>query len=340
MTRELLLHIGGAKCGSSALQTALGLTPRLKGTDGRRWAYAAITKDGELIHGKELRQTAMARPRGYQSSMMALKFTPEQWRHMRQQLDQIPFENVILSNEGWRDVPASIRDNLLTAFGKPASAIIYVRPQVSLLNSGWWQWGAWEGVGFDEWLKGHLPTTHWARLIRNFSTVTGIKQVTIRVLPRDVVRDFLDFIHVDPGENDVRPPINKGLPAQILRLFQRHPEMLRPGPHASEIDFVLSRYLDVKGSTPWVMDRATIEHVIAHCREDNLGLLDMLEPEQQQLMRADEHWWSAEAYAGRKAEPWAAQPADAGELDELCALMAKTLFQLGRRRPAVPQPAR
>ncbi|MGE4048209.1 MAG: hypothetical protein AB7F35_25350 [Acetobacteraceae bacterium] len=238
----------------------------------------------------------------------------------------------ILSSEGWREVPKSFRDYLLPAFERPARAIIYVRPQVPWLNSGWWQWGAWEGRSLGDWLKDQRPLLRWAETIRTFRELSGIKNVTVRLLPKDIVLDFLGQISVQPDQLREGPAVNRGLPAPLLRLFQRHAETLRPGPHASEIDFVLSKYLGTTGSTPWVLEPSIIEEVIAACREDNLALMAMLDPPSQEAMRADPQWWDVAAFANRRTEPWHPQPPHDEELDNVCAMLAQLAFRLGRRQ--------
>ena len=55
--------------------------------------------------------------------------------------------------------------------------------------------------------------------------------------------------------------VNKSLPATVLRLFQGNPK-LRPGPHGSLIDFVLSENLKSAEPAPWVLNPAWISRIL------------------------------------------------------------------------------
>ncbi|CUH41065.1 hypothetical protein JSE7799_03808 [Jannaschia seosinensis] len=71
--------------------------------------------------------------------------------------------------------------------------------------------------------------------------------------------------------------------------------------------------------------------LIEQFREPNERLLEMLTPRDQEPMRSDARWWSAEAYAGRKVEDWRPQPPNPEELDALAVRLVELAFAQGRR---------
>jgi hypothetical protein len=151
-----------------------------------------------------------------------------------------------------------------------------------------------------------------------------------------VVTDLLAYLGWD-GEtgadrlNSVRS--NTGLPGDVLRLMQRHQSLLRPGPHDSEIDFVLERCLGRRGDpTPWVLSREQIEFLIEHYRAPNLGLMslmDMQDPAQARRMRADDRWWRPYD-PPRPVEPPEAPPAECTKTDLILAESYRALFERER----------
>jgi hypothetical protein len=63
---DVVLHIGGGKCGSSAIQTALTRQPVLSKEDGGRVGYGFIDNSGRLFHGAQINTVRNAR--GYHAS--------------------------------------------------------------------------------------------------------------------------------------------------------------------------------------------------------------------------------------------------------------------------------
>ncbi len=333
MPSRLLIHIGSNKCGSSALQTALSEQPLVKGSHGETIAYAAITSDGTLLHGENLRQAALRKPHGYEAcphQKHIVNWSMDQQRHLRRQFHRIEADTVVLSRETWRNYGQIVGEYLLPLFSVPTTAVVYVRPQITYLNAGWWQWAAWEDVTLSDWVDQKLPDIQWHRSVLEFIRTSGIEDVRVRLYPKEIVADFYDVLHAQ-----VDPPtgyrLNSALPPALLRVFQRHRKQLRPGPHKSAIDFVLSRHLARPTTSPWVLDQSTVRHIIDFSYEDNLRLLGLLDPQSAQAMKSDPQWWDFSFYADKTVEPWQAQPPQDKELDELCAQLAQIVLDLEKK---------
>jgi hypothetical protein len=326
---DVVLHIGAGKCGSSAIQTALTRQPVLRKEDGRRVGYGFIDNSGRLFHGAQLNTVRNAR--GYHASPSAVRidaFDDRQFAAIGRQLDKLRVDTLVLSNEDWLRQNRRLK-RLLTHIGKTVRVIAYVRPPVSFLNAAWWQWGAWQDVNFDEWLTRKLSDSLWSIPLRAWRKDPHVSDISIRLLPDDVVGDFFTLLGVKLS-TATSDNVNRGLPATILRLYQRN-KQLRPTRHASEIDFILARRVNYSGSAPWVLERDMVERIVAKTLPSNRELLTMLTPDLAESMRRDPRWWDAGAFADRRVESWEPQLPDIAELERLCVAMAEAIVRMERQ---------
>lgn len=236
--------------------------------------------------------------------------------------------DVLLSQEAWIYQAENWRD-ILEQAGLDAHVFAYVRPHAPLLNSAWWQWGAWKDKPYEEWLMHRLKRSMWGARMREWKSIPRVKSVTVRLLPDDVVADMYAYI-LETDSPDTRPMVNSSLPSVILRLFQRNRE-LRPHAHASRIDFILSEQLALPGSSPWVLAPELIEHILSETREDNVDLLSMLDSESARIMREDARWWDKAAFSDKVAESPDPVPIDPDALEKLCVALVKALDAPGKR---------
>lgn len=319
-----------SKCGSSALQQAMSFSPVIRKKDGGQFVYAALHSSGLLSHGDALAQQAKIMPQSYVSSATWKELSEmglAKTLFLKTALARLcaPRKTVILSNEGWGGRFAVFQEGkILEKLDLNCHVVLYVRPQIEWLNSAWWQWGAWSEVPMQQWaIKRRML---WHRLVEEWRNTPGVRKVTVRVLPRDIVADFSNVIGAVPfGDGALA---NASLPGSVLRVFQRH-RHLRPDEHSSTIEFVLSRHLSLpKRKTPWVLPQKLVSTIISRCEESNRILLDYLEGDQKSLMQDNPAWWSADYYADRKVEPARAVKPVAEELDELAAASFKALLEL------------
>lgn len=325
---RLILHIGGAKCGSSALQTALSVTDW--SAQNSALVYAALHPIHGIVQGHAMRVHVTAAQHGYAASPNAdvlLGMAPNQRRAMFDELRALAAgsRRVVLSNEGWlQQANAFLNRGLLDEIGLPFDIFLVVRPQVEFLNSGWWQWGAWEDAPLVDWVRKMAQEVHWHRYLEKWIAHPNCREVKVRLMSKDILSDFFAAFNA-PGQPAVEHrQVNTSLPGDILRLYQRH-RHLRPGPHLPATDFVISR-LGIGGAPPpWVIPPALAEEVVAASRADNERLLAILPEEEAARMRADPAWWSAEAFAGKTLQSPLPQAPDATAIDDLCASLVQAV---------------
>lgn len=315
---RLILHVGGAKCGSSALQTALSSQAQLTAPETPEVVYAAFHATRGLIYGEELLQIARSKSFGYASSSVAHDLQSMDPADRATAVDRLHdlmsrHDTVILSNEGW--LPRYNMMNscgFLDELGVPFDVFAVVRPQAEFVNSGWWQWGAWTNPpDLERWTfrGGKAPPQFlWHSHLRKWARHRACSGTTIRLLSRDIVGDFFDAYGLTPAPGMMTGRAsNVSLPGEVLRLFQRHPD-LRIG--RAVIDFALGQFDLGNQPTPWVVDPDLAERLVTLARDDNQALCAMLPADQADRMRATPGWWSAEAYAGKPLESPRPQPPD------------------------------
>jgi hypothetical protein len=323
---EFVLHIGASKCGSSALQTALTQTPRMTAAGGRRIEYVAIRPDGTVATGKRLKQIAAKGKHGYVPSVVE-RVPTNRLRHVRDEFSGLQADVVILSDENWLRHPELIRNRLLPVLPGDCRAVLYVRPQVEWMNSAWWQWGFWESTTLKEWITSNIDRILWANLVNNFIIRSGIQDVRVRLLPKEIISDFFGM-HDILLNYSTDTSVNRGLPGSVLKFLKRHREELRPGPHASGIDFVLSRHLDIGSGSPWILAEEDVQLILDRCRDDNQRLLGLLDQISAQTMMDDPRWWHREAFVLRTRDATDFSEIDVREMEELCLSMTRAIVKL------------
>lgn len=332
---RLILHIGAPKCGSTALQSAFSQHDAFASSGGEEFRYATIDGHGRFHTGVAVRRRAARSLSGGARSASASRIgaisdtaKAALAAHMNESRAQT---SIILSNEGWMSKPDEFAAlGLLNAAG-PVEVIAYVRPQIDYLNAAWWQWGAWAGVPFDDWMARHLEECRWGSLLDAWRRLPNTGAIIVRLLPADVVGDFFTLLACTPPEGRVA---NRSLPEEALRFMQANPQ-LRAGPHDSSMPFVLGRALPDGGGTPWVLPLAFVAQVIKSFQADNRVLQSMLDPESQAHMEADARWWSSDAYAGKTLAPRQAQAVAAETSEALAVAFAKRLLELERELAAL-----
>ena len=330
---RLIIHAGAGKCGSSTIQTSFSACPTIASRTGAKVAYGAISGDGRLLLGDDLRTRAMKQHAKYISSQTIDSLSSRALASLtwERQLSHNKINTLLLSREAWLNNPDKLRDHVLNQFSVKPKIIIFVRPQVEYLNSAWWQWGAWMSKPLDAWSTGFIRSSQWSERADRLRKVSGVERVEVRLLSEDVITDCLELMDCRPDAVPMNRS-NEGLPKEILRLYQRHRSRLRPGPHASGIDFFLRNYLGEKGKSPWVIGPKRAQRIIEQSRESNERLLELLNPRDQERMRKDLRWWSADAYADRELEDWRPRAPNPAELDELTARLVELAFSDARNR--------
>ena len=301
----LIVHAGAPKCGSSALQTVLSHRPVFTGADGRRYAYCCLNEDGSLLSGRSLRIKAALSPFFFTCSRDIA--TTQQMARMLPAADNLrrfreDNGTPVLSSEGWvRRAKFFAESRLLERAGGGAHVVIFVRPPMEWLNSGWWQWGVWSGNPLDRFIKRNVALTRWAEQIEAWRAVPGVARVSVRLASQDVVPQFFDLLDAQADRSERS---NSGVPAAFL-YFELRNRRFRASPHASQTEFAVGRHLrDVRASAPWVLPQAKVAALFDELSHVPGELATLLEPAQRKAMEADPRWWSPAPYAGRQvADP-------------------------------------
>lgn len=324
-SKSIVLHIGAAKCGSSALQTALSGTPTIHRMDGTEINYAAFDVPNSSILDKESLDPTRE-VYGYKASPNAKVILSADLRKLKKEISQYPTD-LIFSREAWLS-QSSVWATLLKELDLNVHVVVYVRPKVLVLNSAWWQWGAWGGLRFERWIENHMENHLFGNLVQQWSEIEGVSELTVRPLPSDIVSDFYEHVLNASKPTDVILS-NPSLPGPILRLFQRN-KSLRPGPHRSGIDFILSDLIKMEDKTPWVLDKDVVHRVLDGSEKDNQLLMSFMDERSAQSVRDDPRWWSASAYEHKVVEKPGKRPIPRDKLEEMCVKMAKAIEELKR----------
>lgn len=320
--RTITLHIGASKCGSSALQSALTAYPTVYNHNGQELNYAVVNTKSKVLDKYHV--SCGVGPHGYKASPSAEQILRLDLGSLRKQILHYPTE-LILSSEGWLFEPKRW-EKLLKELGVDAKVIVYVRPQVPVLNSAWWQWGAWSDEEFDGWMANRLKASLWGERVKRWASIKGISDLIVRPVPSDIVKDFYSTVlnAVEP-ENVSRP--NTSLPATVLRLFQRN-RSLRPSIHDSKIDFILSNLITCDEPSIWVLNEQWIHKILENTRSDNEALTEFMDSESAACVKKDPRWWHADAFSDKIAENPNPQQIDVVKLERLCVQLAKAVFDL------------
>ena len=174
---QTVLHIGGQKCGSSALQGYLFF--------GR----FSLARRGIFYLDEDL-GTDLQAAKSHSLLRPKLKKGGADWvRRRAERLDwDNPDHTYVLSSEGFCEVEnaetyaAALAP--LAEFG-PVRLIFYVRPQVEVLYSGWQQWGV--HLNFREWVRDALRRdfANWNRIWQVWRGAFPEAQFTTRLFARD-----------------------------------------------------------------------------------------------------------------------------------------------------------
>ncbi|NSX57041.1 hypothetical protein, partial [Parasulfitobacter algicola] len=301
--RRVILHVGAGKCGSSSLQRSLSLKPVLPHASGQTFEYVVIQEGGILQRGAALTHHANTSVYGYASS-----FAPSSGTALKSietglaNVADLPAEiTPILSCEGWINRPEAFHDSrMLDHLGLTAEVVIYVRPQLDWLNSGWWQWGAWSEHPRSYWMERSLGRVKWDLAVQAWRRVPGVSKVHVRLVTSDITVDFGSIFGITLAPVG---RVNSSSDGMLLRMLQRI-RSLRRHEHDSMFEFAFAKWAPGPREKPaWVIPPEDCVRYLEAVKHSNLTLLDHLDPASAQAMKDDPRWWDAAHYATHKVEP-------------------------------------
>ncbi|MEA2048160.1 MAG: hypothetical protein U9O64_06885 [Campylobacterota bacterium] len=310
---DAVIHIGLGKSGSSALQYALSQRPIIKALKNKKYKqvrYVSIDKTGYLYEGKQLANYAKYVPSGYSRSCnpkFMKTFSDEMFSLLNSKLHELSNNGeslIVLSSEGWSIQANQFKNNdIFKKLGINAYVICYVRNPVEWINSAWWQWGAWSGMSLDDYVMWAIKeeVSKWPNILKKWQNYLGKEQVTVKVLPKDIIRDFYEFIGVSTDSISTFRS-NSTLSAEFLRFYQQHRE-LRPSPHESAMDFILSDVMPIDNSfekTPWVLNEKHIKSILEETYDSNQSLIKLFENNSKEVCINDNKWWELSAFINKR----------------------------------------
>lgn len=195
----ILLHIGGQKCGSSALQGYFFF--------GRK----ALARHN--IHYLDREFGIDLAKAGSHNALLTQLAAPEGADFVRRGLSKLPMDDpervYVLSSEGFSSV-RKVTDlartlSCLQEFGN-VRILHYIRHQAEVLYSGWQQWGP--RYDFPDWVEDALERrfADWALVQREWRRALPAAEVTTRIFAREQMPD-----------GDIVEDLRQVLPFPVLR---------------------------------------------------------------------------------------------------------------------------
>ena len=335
---QLILHVGAPKCGSSALQGALSLTPDLVDGAGRRLRYTAWRQSGGVggvLRGREVTLLARASPHGYVS-----------WPNVRpDDVDAPVFAALdglrraglrggyvpVASCEGWISRPKLFATHLARWGYPPVEVVAFLRPVVDWTNAAFWQWGIWNVKTLDQWLaRGGMPY----RFAEELELWSRIPNVRLRLAPArpDAVARFAAWqgVTLPPA-----PVGNASSPPALLGVLLRH-RRLRPTGHEAAVEFVVQRWCPpVPGRRPWAVLPRHV-HALRPVAESTWASLRRLVPAEDLALFRDDPRWTQEKPYHPDIRAGISRLNDPAQLAALHAALATGLARLAEAEGSVP----
>jgi len=269
---EVVLHIGGAKCGSSAIQAYLsqnesalaakgigvpGLDLDFKSevTGEQIWFFERSAADGGASIGEKLAKLLdVAGAKG--------------------------LNKIVVSAENLCNHPALAKRFADALQSVSTKVVFYVRRQDDFLISSWQQWNLKRFASLEAFLEARLPRdARWFNMVSPWAHAFGDAQICVRPFRRnvlfngDVVEDFFKVIDVpQDGLVPLKRNANPSFDEALARLAHRVRDLFDT-PHDNRFYDVMARLLGEdalktsKASS--LMDLETRQRICeAHSREN------------------------------------------------------------------------
>ena len=305
----IVLHVGGMKTGSSALQHDLTWHPIREAVrpDGLSCEYVSLLP-GQLLRGTALQAHAANFSADYSMSdqLPPLLAQPEAGLAVGlAALEQVRREgrSPVLSYETWLTAEPTTIHAFTAKLTAPVRVVVYVRPPVQWLASLYYQLDYTKETNPERFLERWLPKARWCEAIATWRSAPGVSRVDVRACGGDICTDFCDLLGCAASGRDIRH--NRSLPAVAVELLERQP--LPPDVSLSEAKFALWRWLpntaapDLLRTAPLPFDQPMVCRIIVETKEANRHLLAHCDAPTRQAIESDPRWWSDEPTLHRPA---------------------------------------
>ena len=298
----IVLHVGGMKAGSSALQYDLTWQPIREAVrpDGLSCEYVSLLP-GQLLRGASLQAHAANFAAYYSMSDQLHSLLGQPAAGLAAGLAALEAVRrdgrcPVLSYETWLTAAAGEIHAFAAALPPPLRVVVYVRPPVQWLASLYYQRDYTKETNPARFLEKWLPKARWREAIAAWQAAPGVSRVDVRVFGGDICSDFCDLLGCAGSGQDVRH--NRSLPAVAIDLLERQP--LPPHVSLSEAKFALWRWLpdtaaaDLLTSASLPFEQPLVTSIITETRDASRQLLDHCDAAARQAIEADARWWSDE----------------------------------------------
>ena len=288
----IVLHSGGPKCGSSALQTFLTQNSKMKTNSGQKVEYWVAKSENVLKN--QFSFYPIDKPKfsagiKYEISdnfpkKLGISCLHEIFSDFVSKYSQKEKKIFVFSSERWaRDFQNADRVECGCEEDFKILNYLSVRPQIDLLIPSYLQWVVWTDTPtLDTAFQFVKGMADWGKQIENAQKL-GV-DISIVRYTKDIVEDFCTTFEIDRDSIQRLPleRINKTLPLDVIALLLRNRE-LRPSPHHSNFDYFIEdllHNLDFKFKRVSLrVEPKLVKEIEVHFQESNLRLMDVLSEE-------------------------------------------------------------
>lgn len=273
---RVILHIGGAKCGSSAIQAYLSLNAdalasRGVGVPGVRLDFVSPLTGEQIWFFEDAMATGDVS--GIQIAV----------RHLVDEACARGLSDVIISAENLCNHPALAAGFAEVLSGVETRVVFYVRRQDDFLISSWQQWNLKRFDAIEMFLKQRVgKDACWLRMITPWAEAFGDDRIVVRPFVRDLLRNrdvVADFFAVIGISQDDLAPLSKNANPSFDEALARLAHRVRDvfdGPHDNRFYDVMARLLGdaalKRGSASSLLDLPVRRDIVAQYSAENAAL--------------------------------------------------------------------
>lgn len=280
---KVVLHIGGSKCGSSAVQASLRQNVETLATKGVAVPDPSLGFSAEIT-GEQIWLFENAATHGEEHKIASLlKETVEAAQSKGQ-------DTLIASAENICNHPSLAAPLADALNGFDVKVVLYVRRQDDFLISGWQQWHLKQFDSLSSFLADRVGrVANWYEMVCPWADAFGDDRIDVRPFVRDrlkdgdVVADFYDRIGVDPsGLKPLERVANPSFDEALGRIAHRVRDVF-DDQHDNRFYEVMVRLLGPaalkSGSASSLLDFETRARILARYKDDNDALKARFLPE-------------------------------------------------------------
>ena len=280
---ELVLHIGGAKCGSSAIQAFLRQNASALAARGIAIPGEALDFNS-VVSGQQIWAFEEAATDGDPIALGA------RLTRLFEDAEARGCHRLVLSAENICNHPDLAPVVMRARGNRPAKVVFYVRRQDDFLISGWQQWHLKTFSSVESYLADRVGRVGcWYSMIAPWADLLGDENIVVRPFVRaqlkdqDVVSDFCAAVGIDDEGLDLQKKnANPSFDEALARLAHRVRDVF-DDQHDNRFYEVMVRLLGKEAlktrSASALLDLETRNRICARYAEENDALRDRFLPD-------------------------------------------------------------